>query len=251
MFILIVIFICFLIFVFFFFKVINKQPPQLFWKVSLPDIIQILIFSALIITAYFTYNSINEQKNYNKNALRPWLQVMIDSTTSNPLYYDKNGFLRINYTMTNKGQTPAFNVKSYLCPDFSSIYPESAMLEQINGDTNSKKISIFQGCSYNMLSSQLGLMGEVAYEAILKNGKSETLWVKIPDIRNISNLFDILDKSDNKLHVHVYTEYFDVNNNLYANRSSFYLRQDKTDSIYGLEVFLVACSQEKIKHYSK
>jgi hypothetical protein len=209
------------------------------------------MFFSLIISVYLTNISINEQKNYNINALRPWLQVMIDSTTHNPLYYDKNGFLRIEYTLTNKGQTPALNVKSYLCPDFTSIYPESVLLSQINSDTNSKKVSIFQGCSDNMISSQMRLMGAYGFEAKTKTGEIESLMIGEAEIKTIKDLFDGIDKSNTKLHVHIYTEYTDVNKNIYANRSSFFLRPNKADSIYGLEVFLVECSQEKIKRRLK
>ncbi len=169
---------------------------------SVSNTIQLLILGAIAITVILTYKNIKQQTEFNRFSLSPWVYMV----PTGIIKISDTSF-RLSWKVENVGKTPAFN-----CIFLSEITNnQNFPIETFSLRLKGKAKKTVEKTGFIFPSQKI-----IAKSREIKSG---------PDKKTLPNevhkILKLLIKSD--LYLHLYYEYSDSNNNIYAFKSTDFL----------------------------
>jgi len=168
---------------------------------TIPNCIQTAILITLAVTCILNFWNISQQKTYigkqddhYKNILRPWVYPKISDVIE-----IEDGYYKMNMTFTNTGKTPAYRVYEKAIISDDSEFPEDSFPYGF-------------GPCMTLFPNQINSTTLIKY---LANNKS----IKNQETRKLVMASTIF--------LHIYCEYEDFNENIYALRISFFIANKK------------------------
>lgn len=206
-------------------------------------IVQIGVVVCLLITIIITCKNVIQQGEFNRNSLRPWIYAKMD--TLSPMFIDHDGFMRFKLNLINIGSTPACSIRHYTVLNFDSSFPEYAIKEEIAKRKSPRCCFIFPDQEIRVISSQMTASRDSFDIKLISPAIVETVFVKSETLQTQQEIWDALIEND--FHVHSYLEYLDANDNIYALRTTFFMKcESPDDSLIEIEVYSTYNSEKLI-----
>ncbi|NQT78745.1 MAG: hypothetical protein HQ565_13620 [Bacteroidetes bacterium] len=183
---------------------LNDEKTR-FKKLSISDIIQIAIAFFILITLILNLLSINEQKNYNENTLRPWIkpeppfQILVEKNLiTHPIF------------ISNTGYSPAIDVYVYGTLSKSKEFPIDLIKSKIKGIEDFKKAIIFPSQKLDKVTNTTKLIIPIDFKF-----EGDT----------INKILDDIQKDLSYLHI--YLTYKSPDNKFYYLKETFFMKEIK------------------------
>lgn len=203
-----------------------------FKQLTPSEVIQGLIFIGILITCIFTFCSIKQQSKFNRNSLRPWLNIKPRQEIG-----IEDGIVKISYFINCTGRSPAFQVEAYSILTENDTFPVSKIKEEMKRE-QAKSFLVPGGQTYVDKKS-------IRIKYIITKTNAITNEVRKDTIAVTSS--DIIDRiNGGNAFVHFYLDYEDYSANQYFLR----LTTQLTDYNRLLDIVdwkIIGASEEKIR----